>query len=282
MALMHSALTIQVPLDASFFLQNESRIDHLLEFSDWATLSQDQDLRSAVELLVPVGCRRNLIRVGGNGDGAYLLPDHLEGIEACFSPGVSTIIDFETDLARQYAIPSYLCDASVEATDLALDPLMQRFSRKWLGSFDDDNTQSLDAWVLGSDHADSHELLLQMDIEASEYNALLAVSDSVLERFRILVIEFHRLDALQSSRFLNTRFLPVLRKLLAQFDCVHAHANNCLPAVNLSGYDVPPVLELTFYRKWENQGDRRPWRPNALDVLNVPSNPPLLLGAPWV
>jgi hypothetical protein len=45
---------------------------------------------------------------------------------------------------------------------------------------------------------------------------------------------------------------------------------------------VPPVLELTFYRKRENQGERRPWHPNPLDVLNVPGNPPLLLGAPWV
>jgi len=278
---MTAALTIQVPLDASFFLKNEYHIDQLLEFSDWATLSQDQDLRHGVELLVPVGCTRELIRIGGEGDGAYLLPDHLDGIEACFSPGVSTIIDFETQLARDHKIPSYLCDASVDARDLPLQPAMQRFSRKWLGSFDGDDTQSLDGWVLGSDHADASNLLLQMDIEGSEYGALLAASDSVLARFRILVIEFHRLDALQSSRFLNTRFLPVLRKLLAQFDCVHAHANNCLPTLNLSGYDVPPVLELTFYRKRENQGDRRPWQPSPLDVLNVPDNPPLHLGAPW-
>ena len=278
---MAGSLDIQVPLDAMFFLKYECKIDQLLEFSDWATPSLDEDVRRAVELMVPVGCTRDLIRIGGDGDGAYLLPDHLEGIEACFSPGVSTIVNFESELGCEHGIASYLCDASVDAADLSLDPNLQFFSRKWLGSFDGEDTQSLDAWVLASDHADSRNLLLQMDIEGSEYNALLAASDSVLARFRILIIEFHKLDALQSSRFLNTRFLPVMRKLLEQFDCVHAHANNCLPAVDLRGYAVPPVLELTFYRKHENLGSRQPWRPHPLDVVNVPSHPPLDLGAPW-
>ena len=29
-----------------------------------------------------------LVRLGGNNDGGYLLPNDLEGITACFSPGV--------------------------------------------------------------------------------------------------------------------------------------------------------------------------------------------------
>ena len=36
-----------------------------------------------------------LIRLGGRGDGAYLLPDDLQDIQACFSPGVSDSKLFE-------------------------------------------------------------------------------------------------------------------------------------------------------------------------------------------
>ena len=279
---MGDSISIQVPLDATFFLRNEFQIDRLLDFSDWASPALSDDVRAAVELMVPQGCTRDLIRIGGDGDGAYLLPDDLAAIDACFSPGVSTLVEFEQQLARDHRIPSYLCDASVDHSQLDLDPELHSFSRKWLGSFDGDDTQSLDAWVMGSNHAEATNLLLQMDIEGSEYGALLAVSDSILGRFRILVVEFHLLPALQSSRFLNNRFLPVLHKLLRQFDCVHAHANNCLPAIDLYGYAVPPVIEPSFYRKQENQGPRKSWRPHPLDVVNVPANPPLALGAPWL
>lgn len=32
-----------------------------------------------------------LIRLGGNSGGGYIIPDDLENISACFSPGVSDI-----------------------------------------------------------------------------------------------------------------------------------------------------------------------------------------------
>ena len=104
----------------------------------------------------------------------------------------------------------------------------------------------------------------------------------MLFRSRIIVVEFHMLSAIQSSRFLNGRFLPVLHKLLRHFDCVHAHANNCLPACEIYGYKVPEVIELTFYRKDLNAGPQKAWRPSPLDVLNVPGHEPLHLGAPWI
>jgi len=279
---MSDQLYVQVPLDAMQLLKNEFQIDRHLDFCEWSSPAMDGDVRQAVELMVPTGCNRGLIRIGGSGDGAYLLPDNLSGIDACFSPGVSTMVNFELQLAADFGIPSYLCDASVDGEQLQLNPERQFFSRKWLGSFDGDDTQSLDQWVLGSNHADSQNLLLQMDIEGAEYRSLLSVSDSVLARFRIVVIEFHLLPFLQSSRFLNSSFLPVMHKLLRRFDCVHAHANNCLPLVALAGYEVPQVIELSFYRKAENQGPRRPWSAHPLDVVNVPMSPPVVLGAPWV
>lgn len=278
---MDGAIPLQVSLPASFFLEREGAIDRLLTFCEWDHPAADEDIRAAIQLLVAVGCGPELIRVGGSGDGAYLLPDLLTGVEACFSPGVSTQTAFETELAERFGIPSYLCDASVEASQLTLLEGMHTFSRRWLGSFDGGDTLSLDGWVSASDHAEASSLLLQMDIEGAEYNALLACSDSLLSRFRIAVIEFHMLPALASARFLQMHFLPVLRKLHLHFDVVHAHANNCCGTVELAGWQVPQVIELTLLRKADNPEPRQRRIPHPLDVVNVPSLPPLPLGPPW-
>jgi hypothetical protein len=279
---MQSSLNLTVPLDHAFFLNHEDAIEDLLEFCPWDRPSLEADLLDALQLTVPVGCSRPLIRVGGDGDGAYLLPDHLAGIDACFSPGVADCIELERELAELHGITCFLCDGSVDGEGLDLVPGLHHFQRRWLGSHDNETTLSLDAWVLGSTHHDSRDLLLQMDIEGAEYSCLLAASDSVLARFRIVVIELHWLARLASARFLNSRFLPVLRKLQRHFDCVHAHANNCCGTTTLCGVEVPNVIELSFYRREFNQPPLQPPRlPHPLDVLNVSANPPLPLGAPW-
>ena len=51
-----------------------------------------------VEFLQPKPCPVPLVRIGGNRDGAYLVPDDLTGVSACFSPGVSNRKDFEDKL----------------------------------------------------------------------------------------------------------------------------------------------------------------------------------------
>ncbi len=63
----------------------------------------------------PVETEHPLIRVGGDGDGGYLIPNDLEGIAACFSPGVATTADFEAGMAAR-GIRCFLADASVEAS----------------------------------------------------------------------------------------------------------------------------------------------------------------------
>ncbi len=49
----------------------------------------------------PIDSGHSLVRLGGDGDGGYLVPDDLEGIGACFSPGVSDVADFELAFAAR-------------------------------------------------------------------------------------------------------------------------------------------------------------------------------------
>jgi FkbM family methyltransferase len=264
-----------------FFLLNENAIADTTEFSAWDKPAFEEDILNAIDLLIPKACSHELIRIGGHGDGAYLVPNDLESIDACFSPGVSDLTKFEQELADRFSIHSYMCDASTSEDRLHLDKTYHHFIPFWLGSYDGENTLTLDSWVANSEHAESRDLLLQMDVEGSEFASLIAASDSTLSRFRIAVIEFHWLWKIQSSRFLNTRFLPTLQKLSKHFDCVHAHGNNCCGTTSIAGFNVPNVIELTYLRKDRNKSLHPPLIPHPLDVVNVPSNPPLILGRPW-
>ena len=59
---------------------------------------EPQLLLNFVKKLRPVKTKFNLIRIGGAKDGGYLLPADLDGIAACFSPGVADTANFETEL----------------------------------------------------------------------------------------------------------------------------------------------------------------------------------------
>jgi hypothetical protein len=63
----------------------------LTAISDTAPIGTLRDLLTRVR---PVKTNFDLIRLGSKNDGGYLVPDDLDGIVACFSPGVSRIANF--------------------------------------------------------------------------------------------------------------------------------------------------------------------------------------------
>ena len=48
-----------------------------------------------------------MIRLGGDGDGGYVVPDDLDGLAACFSPGVSDVADFSSGSPSEACPPSW-------------------------------------------------------------------------------------------------------------------------------------------------------------------------------
>ena len=235
-------------------------------------------LRNFLKMVQPVATNHPLIRLGCEGDGGYLVPDDLEGIAACFSPGVSTVADFELSLAER-GIPCYLADYSVDQAPLQ-HPLIS-FEKKFLGLENNEAFTTLDAWV--TRHAPNKtELLLQMDIEGAEYDVLFDVSDETLQKCRILVIEFHHLDRLINSegfRFLNLIF----KKLDRYFKVVHIHPNNCAPSYVYGEFEIPPIMEFTFLRRDRISSESTvPEFPHFLDRANVPNRSDVELPSCWV
>ena len=224
-----------------------------------------------IQLLRPVVTEHALIRVGGDGDGGYIVPDDLDGIEACFSPGVGYIATFEKALLER-GIRVFQIDASVEQTPCPGPNTV--FEKKFLGIRTRDNVITLDDWVREKMPVLSGDLLLEIDIEGHEWLALAQVSDETLLRFRIIVIELHLLSHMLDG--LAPVFEPVLSRLAQHFDVIHVHPNN--GAVRLSGRsgEAIDVFEVTYLRKDRSQRrDRGAPLPHPLDQDNAPHLRPL-------
>lgn len=225
----------------------------------------------------PVATGLPLIRLGGSGDGGYLVPDDLDGISACFSPGVSLLSDFELNLAER-GIPCFLTDYSVEQAPLT-HPLIH-FEKKFLGLDDNDVFSRLDTWMSRHAPADA-DFVLQMDIEGAEYDVLFDLSEQRLKQYRILVIEFHHLDRLISSEGFHLLNL-IFKKLDKFFKVVHIHPNNCAPAYIYKEFEIPPIMEFTFLRRDRiTPSTTTPMFPHPLDQQNIPSLPDVHLPQCW-
>jgi FkbM family methyltransferase len=252
------------------------------------TAERDSSITDAVLVMKPKPSPYRLKRIGSNRDGAYLVPDDLEGIDACFSPGVANTKDFEDVLTDKHGIKCHLCDHSSDA-HLLETPLrqgMQTFKKKWLDVDGSADSISLADWIEELSPWPDRDLLLQMDIEGAEYRNLLGCDDAVLKRFRIIVIEIHDLHVVRHPEQFEKQLGPLLRKLDKQFVCVHAHPNNCCGDFELpgTGLNIPNIHELTFLRRDRFAPARRfaPLIPHPHDVtLNVRENLPLLLSPAW-
>jgi len=235
--------------------------------------------------LRPQPCPSLMIRIGDGRDGTYLLPDDLDGIAACFSPGVNNLKTFEDMLVDRHGIACHMVDFScdIETFRTPLREGRQTFLKKWLDVTQRDNAVTLDDWVDGLEP--QGDLLLQMDIEGAEYRNLLAVSDRTLQRFRIIVLELHGLGGIRDGAILRTAIGPMLDRLAAHFVAVHVHPNNGEGAYRIPGTDIdmPHVLEVTFLRRDRLRGPLiPPALPHPLDIGRcVGRMPPLILGEAW-
>ncbi len=240
-------------------------------------LTEKSALEGLIRRLAPQETAKELIRMGPAGDGGYLVPNDLEGIDACFSPGVSTISGFELDCAER-GMEVFLADKSVEKP--AEEHERFHFVRKYIGAFSNDDFVTLDEWVSAALPGSRGDLLLQMDIEGYEYETLLSLSAPLQQRFRIIIVEFHFMEQLWNRPFFRIAS-RAFEKLLQTHTCVHIHPNNCRPALKKAGLEIPQMAEFTFLRN-DRVIDPRPARifPHPLDGDNT-DDPPLPLPACW-
>jgi len=138
-----------------------------------------------INLIKPYNLGYDLIRVGPSGDGGYLVPDVLKKIKTCFSPGVGNVHGFENDLLER-GIKVFMADGTVEKPILLNKNY--EFLKKNLGGHEDDKTTTLNSWMDSKETQD--DLLLQMDIEGSEYEVVNSLDELNLKKFKYPTYHF--------------------------------------------------------------------------------------------
>ena len=230
-------------------------------------MSRSSQLNSLVELVRNHSVTVELIRVGSESDGGYLVPIVVSQLDYCFSPGVSDSVAFERHLAKDYGIRSYMIDASID--QLPERSEFYNFSKKFLGTNTDENFITLSSWISMCLADDNFKGILQMDIEGGEYDILAFESAESLSRFSVMVIEFHNLERLFDPNFALI-FQSILHKIFINFSICHLHPNNCCGIATFNGVAVPRVLEITFIRNDLLDSTHKPGLnlPHTLDCAN--------------
>ena len=242
--------------------------------------TEKEKVVNLIKSLRPYKIEKELIRLGGVKDGGYLVPNDLEGIKTCFSPGVDAESSFEIDCINR-GMQVYLADNSIEKPNIDSTRYQYKFIKKHIGTTSNDDFITLAKWVSESKINLEEDLLLQMDIEGAEYHTLLTTDDKLLKRFRIILIEFHYLEKLWDKDFFSIAD-AVFKKLLSTHTCVHIHPNNCSGIHKYKGVKIPNVLEFSFIRndritskEFQNQF------PHKLDSDNLKNKASIILPKNW-
>ena len=266
----------------------------------------EERLERTLKLIKPITTQHKLIRLGNqDGDGGYLIPNDLEGIKSCFSPGVSTRVEFDQDVVDKGITP-YLADASVNEDSFSLSG-DYHFTQKHIGHknsnplldklFGRYPRMRLDTWI--NSHKVEGDLLLKMDIEKAEWEVFETLPMEVLKRFRIMTMELHSLEKLlprdkdkwidhvkYSSNYINYKrgdiIYRVFKKLSEIFSVVHIHPCNFCPSYVWGKYEVPHLVEVTFLRKDRiSQSTPTTTFPHPLDRIGFDESPDIILPECW-
>jgi hypothetical protein len=203
-------------------------------------------LEKLIKKLFIYNTGHNLIRLGSKKDGGYLVPDVLNKIKYCFSPGVGQSTSFEKKL-KKYNIISFLADGTVE--DPSSKSIKYDFIKKNLNTLNDNKNITLKKWITSKlRFKKDYNLILQMDIEGSEIKVINHTSRNIIKKFKIMIIEFHYFQSLALEQGCKT-YEKVFSKILKDFVICHIHPNNCCGFSKINQYKIPNVMEFTFINK---------------------------------
>ena len=100
-----------------------------------------KNISNLLKMLLPYKTDFELIRLGDDNDGGYLIPDDLTNITKNYSAGIGNLTKFELDLEKLYSISSKMVD--LNDVDPKLLPKKSEFRKKKLEFLPSEKTYQL-------------------------------------------------------------------------------------------------------------------------------------------
>lgn len=198
------------------------------------------------------------IRVGRDNDGGYVMVNDIRPTDYLISMGIANDVSFEQGLQdKVLGIDMY--DMSISS--LPGEVRNGTFFKERVGA---DSHHVFNRIPEGSD------AILKIDIEGGEWGFFRSLSEEQTLRFRQIVMETHWAIDYPGIHVPNMP-VEVLEKINKTHQLVMIHANNYAKTVNVDGFDIPQVLELTYLRKDSYVFGDFSWPPEELIMPNNPT-----------
>src|SRR5690349_20725829 len=223
---------------------------------------------SILSELQPVALKNcTFARFGSANDGGYLMCENLiEPLDVAYSYGVGSNDDWDCDVSRRFHVPVHQYDCFDPARPTCNggififhnDCIADRNVTKDGRVFDTLENQ------IRKNGDTGRRMIIKIDIEGAEWDALLATPDNLLASIPQITMEMHGYD--------DPKILDVLRKLKRNFYLVNLHFNNwsCTPK-------AAPLLAWAYQTHWVNKRigvlDPAAPVPAAMSPLNAPDSP---------
>lgn len=236
-----------------------------------------ENIKTYLNILKPIDIpQEKLIRIGGNGDGGYVmyngkgeLDNSLAG--KAISLGVSDSSPWDLDMAnRGFKVIEY--DGSIAQSPYQHENIT--FHKKYIADKNEGDYISIERVIYDNNLSCSNANILQCDIENSEWDMLGSIDIKLLnEHFNQVIFEFHGCNPEEKNGFEQRK--KILEKLNEFYCPFHVHLNNHGKIFYSNGLFFSATLEVSYLRR-ENLGteiSKYNFKTNGLTSLDFPSWP---------
>jgi hypothetical protein len=200
-----------------------------------------------------------LIRLGKDNDGGYVVLRRSKPYKYLLSFGIANDVSFEQDFVRQYpSCKTYCFDPSIIELPAHVEGAV--FYKKGITSnaYNDylDIFQVLclvNEPELSDFKNNGKDIFVKMDVEGSEWDALAGRSYEFFENIDQLAIEIHFTHTGRGSKYLLPLYMIrryfLLLKLKENFVVYNIHANNTGGVTSFKNFVIPHCIELSMLNK---------------------------------
>jgi hypothetical protein len=197
-------------------------------------------------------CPYDKQRLGKNYDGGYIIavvPD--AKYQILLAGGISNDISFEVDFVNKYDVKCLAFDGTINKLPAENNKI--EFIKKNIGFNNTEQLTNLHDIIDSNDN-----IFVKMDIEGGEIPWIKSLSDTQINKFDQIVMEFHTPFSINE--------IDIFDKLNKNHILVHFHGNNCCGTREHRGVIIPNIFECTYlHRKFFIN-------PPQLNIESIPSN----------
>ena len=222
---------------------------------------------------------QGFVRLGGSAaDGHYVLLDSFKKDQIVYSFGINNDVSFDWAVADR-GCQVFMYDHTINNLPRTRESF--NFFKEGVAGEKSSSLplDTLENYIKRNGHSSKSGMILKMDVEGAEWEALCATSSKVLKQFDQIVLEFHGLIKACNIYDIQKRF-AIFEKLNKTHQLVHLHGNNTGHVVQLCGATFPDVIEVTYVNKarYKTFEDKNILLPTSLDLPNDKNRPDLVLG----